>query len=172
MKIAIVDISTKNHTSLIENWLKVAKVNSWDVEIFVSTAVLQNIDSSLIGNIQVSELKGRGALHFLNSVYRKYKMGIVDKVVITSLQSNFFSFYFSKITKCYVILTLHNINAWIGKCRKNTLKYKVKYFFRRLLFNKTQAFVVSAESLRSYHSNNISASKEIFVMPFKLCKKT
>jgi hypothetical protein len=51
LKIAIVDISTKNHTSLIENWLKVAKVNSWDVEIFVSTAVLQNIDSSLIGNI-------------------------------------------------------------------------------------------------------------------------
>lgn len=171
MNIAIIDISTKNHVSLIENWIEVARYNRWQVYLFVSSDVLSALDKKSLVDVHMKEFKGGNAISFLNEVYALQRAGKVNKVVITSLQSNFFSFYFSKITKCYVILSLHNINAWLGKCRKDTLKYKAKYFIRRLLFNKTQAFVVSAESLRSYLTSNISASKEIFVMPFKLSKE-
>ena len=171
MNIAIVDISTKNHASLIENWIKVSQVNGWYVEIYVSTDVLQGIDPNLIEEIKVIEFKGGSALRFLNCIYRKYKMGAVDKVVITSLQSNYFSFLFSEIKKSHFLLTIHNVNAWNGVCKKNSLKYLLKYAIRKVLLTYSNTLLVSSANLAHSLKNKYGVDKNVEIMPFKLAKE-
>jgi len=172
LNIAIIDISTKNHASLIENWIQVSQVNHWNIELYVSSDVLQNIDLNLLENITVIEFKTSGALGFLNNIYRKYKEGKIDKVVITSLQSNYFSFLFSKIKKSDFLLTIHNVNAWNGKCKKNSLKFFFKYTIRKVYLVYAESLLVSSENLVSILKNKYKIDKKIHVMPFKLAKET
>lgn len=171
MNLAIVDISTKNHASLIENWIKVAQVNGWNVEIYVSTDVLGNIDSNLFESIKVIEYKGDGGLRFLNTIYRKYKNGKLDKVVITSLQSNYFSFLFSKIKKIDFLLTIHNVNAWNGMCKKNSLRFLLKYAIRKLYLAHANSLIVSSVNLSNVLTKKYFVNKKVEVMPFKLANE-
>ncbi len=170
MNLAIVDISTKNHVSLINNWLRVASYNGWIAEIYVSSDVLSNIDKTLIKSVNINEFKGRVAFNFLKKIKDDYKRGKIDKVIITSLQSDYFSFWFSRVLKTNSLLTVHNLNAWNGICSNVSIKYVFKSWVRQLLFRQASAFVVSSPNLLVKMRRDFGVTKDIEIMPFKMIK--
>lgn len=168
MNLAIVDISSKNHSSLVENWIRLAIFNNWKVSLFVSEDVLGNLDRELVSRSSLFTYKGQGARLFLDSVYDASKSGNIDRVVITSLQSQYISFLFSKLRKCKYLITIHNVNAWCGICRKDTIKYLIKYAVRKLYLRSADALLVSSSNLAKQLVDILNVDKKIYIMPFRL----
>lgn len=168
LNLAIVDISSKNHSSLVENWIRVAQYNEWKVSLYVSHDVLNNIDPALVAEVKIYRFDGGNAKKFLDSIYEHYLNNNIEKIVITSLQSNYVAFLFSKLKRCNFLITIHNVNAWIGRCKKFPLKYFIKYIVRRLYLFSSSAVLVSSDNLVRALKDVGHVSKPISVMPFKM----
>ncbi len=112
--IILFEVSTANHYSLVENWLLVAKQNNWSVTVVTVADVFTNIIKSILRDVNYKIIKKRGILKCLMSIRSIYKSDMDNLVLFTSVQSNFFSFFFFSLFSIKYALTMHNVNVWVG----------------------------------------------------------
>ncbi|WP_454442556.1 hypothetical protein [Vibrio bathopelagicus] len=168
--LVVLELSTINHYSLLENWIEIAKINSWDITIVTLKEIRANLNSELVNDIECVLVEKRDVMRQLVKVKSLFKKDFNNLVLFTSIQSNFFSFFIFSLLRIRFGITIHNVNAWLGKANSTSLKFRIKTYFRKVIYKKASFLVVNSLNMKNYYDKESNNEKPICVMPFKLFK--
>jgi hypothetical protein len=159
--IRIVEISSPNHSNLIESWINVFKCNnSSDVSLFINEKTAARLNR--IDNINIASKNNAKLLFQLISIMRSS-----DHVILNSIQTHFFIFSLSIFfKKCKLTLCVHNANAWQGITSGPLLKRLVKKFYRSFILKRINTFAFCSQSVLD--SFKIFPKLNKIVIPFQL----
>jgi hypothetical protein len=159
--IQIVEISSPNHSNLIESWINVFKCNAFsDVALLINEQTASRLDG--IDNISIAS-KNKTKLFFqLISIMRSS-----EHVILNSIQTHFFIFLFSILfKKCKLTLCIHNANAWQGITSGPILKRLIKKFCRSFILKRIDTLVFCSQSVLDSFTALPKLNK--IVIPFQL----
>lgn len=166
MKIGIFELSSLNHSVMISNWVKVCRANNWDLKIFTSKEIYEQLDGSV--NINKSEIHILKKPSFMEFYKTLGEVNSCDFTVITSLQSYFLHYLVLLFANTKYILTTHNINTWFTPKAGKSIKTLLKYFVRFCFKLKVKGFLVNSKNMLNYVSGKIEIKKPITYLPFSL----
>ena len=132
MKIGIVEVCSKNHMCMIENWIIIAQKNDWEITLFTVTEFREQLDSEVLKykKLKIFTNTHKKMSYFFQDI--EIKSMNLDYIIITSLQSYFLEFLFFK-PKCKIHLSIHNANTWFVKSNINNIKTLVKKIVRIII---------------------------------------
>lgn len=167
MKLAILEIGSKNHYVYLESLIEILS-EYFEIYIYTKkeTFSLLKMETKSIKNVHFV-IKQKSDSAFLEQVKRDIKKQNVDILLITTLQVKIFKYLFFS-TKAKTFVTIHNLNAWFDKGKHISIKYRIKRLIRKIILYKIDGICVLEESLKSYLLDNNLYNKDILVTPFML----
>lgn len=172
MKIAIIELDTKNHNSLIYNWIKVSEVNKWDCTLFTTKDIYTNVisDVEYINHKVILKKKNESIFFYLRRIHSIVKKENFEILIILTLQTHFLEFLFVNFSNAKVGVTIHNSRTWFYKNNVQKFSHLLKKFCRKLWIRRASFFIVNSENISDYITENFLPQKNIYVMPFSLRK--
>jgi hypothetical protein len=172
MKIAIIELDTKNHNSLIYNWIKVSEVNKWDCTLFTTKDIYNNVipDIQWIRHKVNLKKDEESVFFYLKRIQSFIKKEKFDILIILTLQTHFLEFLLVNFSTVKTGVTLHNSRTWFYKNNVQKVSHLLKKLCRKLWINRASFFIVNSENMSDYIIKNFAPTKDIHVMPFSLRK--
>ena len=174
MKVAIIEVDTLNHHSLIFNWVNVCFLNKWHVTLFTTEEIYENVFLSIkdLPHEVVLMSKGDSYFVFLNSVIIKsLKYSSFDLAIILTLQSHILEMMFFNPNNIKIGITIHNSRTWFNGNHISKPSHYIKRIFRKLWLKRASFYIVNSENMYNYIFENHSIDKRVFVMPFLLRRR-
>jgi len=170
LKIALVELSTKNHHSLIFNWLSAAKINNWEVVLFTTDEIYKATQGSY--NEFDYEVVLYSKVTFMNFLRMKNKIRTsgVNQTVFLTMQSHFIEFYLANLFNLNYGITVHNTNAWFNGNSPKKLSHYLKGYIRNKIKKKSNFFVVNSSNMYKSAEATKNVDKPLLIMPFSLKK--
>lgn len=163
-KIAIIEPSTSNHNSLVENWLLICNRTGVSSTIFSNQSLALEVSNEISAS-QIDTNPISFAKRLMNEE--------VDTIIFTTLQTNFIYWaIFFIIHRTPKYITIHNANYWLAPSihsRFGSLKNIVKYLSRCIILRNSQGVVFCSEEQIEYVRTLPGVSKTISWVPFMLC---
>jgi hypothetical protein len=158
--INIIEISSPNHSNLIESWLSIFQCNeSSNVNVFLDKETHERMSDTEHVVLAANKAK---LLFQLISIMRNS-----DHVIFNSIQTNFFMFLFLVLfKKGKLTLCIHNSNAWQGITSGPLIKKLIKKVCRRLILIRIDTLAFCSEAVLD--SFKVYTDKEKIVVPFQL----
>ncbi|MCA0935175.1 hypothetical protein LCL85_06390 [Vibrio alginolyticus] len=159
--LTIVEISSPNHSNLIESWLSVLGYNDKiDVSLFADAVTANRL--SFNGRLEIAPKNKLKLIISLISLIRKN-----EHVIFNSIQTHFFVFAFVCLFKRGTFtLCVHNSNAWQGVTSGPYVKRVVKKILRSVIIKRMDSLSFCSQSVLDSFSSKTGAKK--FVVPFQL----
>jgi hypothetical protein len=165
MKIGLLEISSRNHYVLLKSWIAVLKLLKYEIHVFTTKEIKTLIDESNV--VYHIKRDNDPAKKFLKGV----KNYTLDKLIITSVQSNLIDFHF--FTPDYpFFITIHNAKTWFLGNRLNSLKNLIKRYIRFSIKRRSAGFFVNSKNMEEFIKDNTKYHKPIYIMPFSLYLKS
>jgi len=169
MKIGILEVCSKNHVCMIENWIRVAQKNKWEIVVYTTKEFKLELDVDLHHYEKLKiEITTKTIKQFFN--YIEEQSSTLDYLVITSLQAHFLEFFFFR-PKCKIHLSIHNVNTWFVKKSVSNLKSLIKKIVREYYKRKVDAYIVNSDSMLQYVKMKVTLDKTMYVVSFSMKQK-
>lgn len=167
MKIGIIEVCSKNHICMIENWIQIAQINDWEITVFTIPEFKDQLDNEILKYKKLTMILNSNKK--MSQFFQNIEILSIDfdYIIITSLQAHFLEFLFFK-PKCKIHLTIHNANTWFVKSRIYSIKTLLKKIIRTIYLKKVDAFIVNSINMLNYIENRVSLKKPIYVVPFSM----
>lgn len=168
MKIALVEYSTKNHYSLIYNWLKISEINGWDVVLFITKEIYNatkvaydflNFELVLYDNMNIVDF-----FDMKSKINEKH----VNQTIFLTMQSKFIEFYLSGIKNINYAVTIHNTNVWFASNNPTKPSHYVKQVIRKAIKKSSNYFIVTSSNMLDSITSTCKVEQAIYIMPFSL----
>jgi len=172
MKVIIFEISSKNHSVMIYNWVKICKENHWDY-LIVSTDDIFNQISDLL-SIPEKNVHLFKRVTLVEVIKVILKLNKNDRLIITSLQNNFLYYLPFLLLKVDIYITLHNINTWLNSPWLASVKGVVKKIVRKLYLYRAKKIIVNSRNMKLYAISFGYNSSDFLIVPFSMrhvCEK-
>jgi len=171
MKLALVEFSTKNHYSLIYNWLSVANINHWEVILF-TTKDIYTLTKDAYSNLEYEVvLYDKMNLFDFFNMKKKITVMNINKTIFLTMQSKFLEFYFSNLCSLNYGITIHNTNVWFYKNRPKKLSHYIKGFLREKIKQEASFFIVNSSNMYDSAISTDNVHMPLYIMPFSLKKQ-
>ncbi|WP_064791772.1 hypothetical protein [Shewanella woodyi] len=166
MKLVIFEVSSKNHSVMIYNWVKICQENEWHLQIVTTNEIYNQVKGDIDVDIDcVHFLRDYSVKEFLIALLKSRK---ADFLIITSLQNYFLHYIFLLLSPCKVLLTVHNINTWFSHKKiwnyKSILKDIVRFAWKK----KASNFIVNSDSMKNTLLNMGYNESSFLVVPFAM----
>ena len=168
MKIGIIELSEKNHHSMIFNWVSIANINGWDITLFTTEEIYENVKAVLIGLNYTVVLEQGSRYSFLKEIKNKYKSSSMDRIIFLSITSSFLQLLFTSFKGINYGITVHNVNAWFHKNSIKKISHFLKRYVRYKLFKNASFTIVNSENMKNYIDNTCKTTKPVYILPFSL----
>lgn len=166
MKVGVIELSCKNHSVMIYNWVRICNVNEWKCIIYTTEEIYKEVECDLIGfDYETCLIENISTLGML-----KIRRSIVSNnyVVITSLQNYFIHYILLYVKRVRFILTIHNLNIWFLPGRRENLKSRLKGIIRSIWLNIAEAVILNSNNMLTYYERNDLSKKSCLVVPFSM----
>jgi hypothetical protein len=172
MKIGVIELDTKNHNSLIYNWIKVSEVNKWDCTLFSTKDIYNNVSHEIESLSHKVDLKNdnESVFFYLRRIQSVVKNEKFDVLIILTLQTYFLEFLVINFSSVKIGVTIHNSRTWFYKNNVQKASHLLKKLCRKLWINRAGFFIVNSENMSDYIIENFAPQKNIYIMPFSLRK--
>ncbi|AQS95113.1 hypothetical protein BXQ17_13960 [Polaribacter sp. BM10] len=167
-KIGIIELCEKNHHSMIYNWISIANVNNWDITLFTTESIYENVKDELRLLNYNLVLKDRSSFFFFKKIKNHYKEFKLDSLIFLSITRGFFSLLFLRFKKINLGITIHNSNAWFLGGKPKKIRHLPKIYVRSTLKKDANFFIVNSSNMKNYIDLNFIETKPIHILPFSL----
>lgn len=170
MKIGLIELDTRNHKSLIYNWIKISQVNNWSCTLFTNETIYTDVKENLDSLEYTINLKNNeeSVLTYLWRIRSHLKRNHFDVVIILTLQTHFLEFIAVNFSNVRVGLTIHNCKTWFDKNNIRKFSHLLKRLCRKIWVKQADFYVVNSDNMKQYLLLNFPIQKEIYVVPFSL----
>ncbi|MEZ9514999.1 hypothetical protein AB4240_09320 [Vibrio splendidus] len=177
MKIAIFELTTPNHSSMVDNWIRICELNKWEYTLFLSPEVSAKISGAKVDNIVlVSSFK---------DIFKSHReLNKHDYILFNTVQSRFITFLMITIfARPNKILSIHNANSWFQKyswskevffnykLRSKVISHVIRLgvkTLRRLILDNVDFVSVNSVNIKKYIESEYEFKRPITVIPFSM----
>lgn len=170
MHIGIIEFCEKNHHSMIFNWVNIANYNKWEISLFLSKEIYENVQPELEGLKYNLYIKDTNSFIYHFKIKKIIKYQNIDKLIFLTI-CNYLSFLFISFKSINFGISVHNANTWFnGLVVKNFKHYLIRFIINKLK-NEAKFFIVNSRNIKIFLNRNSLTSKNIYVIPFSLRRK-
>jgi len=166
MKVAILELCSPNHSSLVENWVDYfSHYKKYDVKVLCCSETCKRLDVE----VPITVVNDGSKLKLFKSIFKSLKDA--DIIVYNSIQTKFifFTFLTFLLNKKRSVLVIHNVNAWLGKNRGPILKRFIKRACRKIIISNIEKLSFCSSSLmKQFTTTKKELLDNSMVMPFQL----
>ncbi len=168
MKLGIVELCTSNHHTMIYNWMHIGEINKWDITIYITREIYNNVRDQLSTISCNWAIQDGGTLGFLWKIRSDLRAGRIDKVIFLTLQNNYIPFLFLPLRGMNYGITVHNVNLWFKTNHIRKPTDLIKRYFRYRLRRSARFFIVNSQNMKDYIDVECTNHKPTFVVPFSM----
>ena len=164
--IKLVELNEPNHSSLLESWIQSLAGYQINIEIITNSKVLTELNIHENVSIKVLDQKWKLLFWVFKQIWKN------DLVILMTLQKHWLPLMILSLTN-QTVITVHNANNWfLDRFPSNgTLKDRVKFHFRKIIFNRIEYMCVNSYNMLTYIKEKYGlVQKKIFVIPFSCSK--
>lgn len=169
-RVAVVELSSLNHSVMIYNWFHMCRENGWQFKLFTTKEIFNVVCEDI--DLRESEVFIFERMSYFEFYRASKSLSLFDVAILTSLQSYFFHYLVLLLSKVKFVVTIHNLNAWFSIGSQVTFRGRVKAVIRSAWKKRSSAYVVNSQNMFDYASFNQFTTKNIEVIPFSLRQKS
>ena len=170
MHLGIIEFCEKNHHSMIFNWVNIANYNKWEISLFLSKEIYENVRSELVGLKYNLYIKDTNNFIYHLKIKKIVKFHKIDKLIFLTI-CNYLSFLFISFKSINFGISVHNADTWFnGLVVKNYKHYLIRFIINKLK-NDASFFIANSRNIKNFIKKNNYTSKNIYVIPFSLRRK-
>ncbi len=174
MKVALIEIDTLNHHSLIFNWVQLSQINGWDLTVFTTKDIYDNVFLSIkdIPHQIILKPADESYFKFLKRIKKTLSTQSFNLVILLTLQSHILELLFFNPKNINIGITIHNAKTWFNGNVIRKPSHVIKNFFRKLWLRRASFYIVNSANMKNFIASNYVIKKEVLVMPFLLKRNT
>ncbi len=170
MKIAIIEIDNPNHHSLIFNWVTLCNINGWDLTLYTTKPIYDNVYVSIqnLSHNVVLKSEDESNFTFLRQIQKFLRIDSFDFVILLTLQTHILELILFNPKNIKIGITIHNAKTWFSGNRIRKPSHILKRIFRKIWLKRASFYIVNSPNMKNYIDQKYKIKKGIFTMPFLL----